>query len=44
MFKKQLSKLFDDCEVVSKKAADKAYGTGKEAILSATKDYNESCQ
>lgn len=43
-FKKQLAKLFNDCETVSKKAMEKAYGTGDEAIINATKDYDLNCQ
>ncbi len=43
-FKKQLTKLFEDCELVSKKAADKVYGSGKDAVILAAKDYNENCK
>lgn len=43
-FKKQLAKLFNDCETVSKKAMEKAYGTGDDAIINATKDYDLNCQ
>ncbi len=42
-FKKQLAKLFDDCSTVAAKAEEKAYGSGKLAIIAATRDYNEAC-
>jgi|GEM_PF-2537920 len=42
-FKKQLAKLFEDCSTVAAKAEEKAYGTGKQAVIAATRDYNESC-
>ena len=43
-FKKQLSKLFADCESVSNAALEKTYASRMEAIISTVKDYDENCK
>lgn len=44
LLKKQLAKLFEDCETVSKKAEEKAYGLGDQAVLAAVREYDSACK
>jgi hypothetical protein len=44
MFKKQLAKLFSDCEYVAKKAEAKEYKNTDAGLTAACRDYDEQCK